>query len=128
MSKKLEYDLSQDLPDPIWNHYGSDFSKRSPKLTSLQIQWDGLAGTLNGTIELEISHKVSRNEAEFDDFVTKVPLLDSNGDTLALNSASNKSDCHLIMIETPHAAWRLKVGKGGITAGLLQALMIEPSE
>lgn len=128
MSTKLEYDLSQDLPDVEWNHYGSEFSKKSPRLSSLQIQWDGLEGTLNGTIELEISNQVTKSESEVDDFVTKVPLVDSNGDPLALTSASNKSNCHLVMIETPHAAWRLIPGKGGITAGTLKALMIEPSE
>lgn len=124
----IQYDLSKDIPVVEWNHYGSSFSKRSPRLTCLQIQWDGLTGTLNGTLQLEISNKVSRNEEGFDDFVTIIPLKDSNGNPLALNSASNKSSCHLIMIEVPHAAWRLKVGKGGITGGILQALMIEPSE
>ena len=128
MSQKLEYDLSQELPDPVWNHYGSYLSKRSPKVTCLQIQWDGLVGTLDGTIELEISNQVSRSEEEADEFVTKVPLVDSNGDPIALDSASNKSNCHLVMIETPHAAWRLKPSKGGITAGMLKAIMIEPSE
>lgn len=128
MSKKLEYDLSEDLPAVVWNHYGSEFSKRSPRLSCLQLQWDGLTGTLDGTLGLEISNQVTKSESEVDDFVTTIPLKDSNGDPLTLNSASNKGDCHIVMIEIPHASWRLKVGKGGITAGILKALMIEPSE
>ena len=123
----LEFDLSQAIPTAEWNSYGT-FSKRSPKLTSLQIQWHGLAGTLNGTLQLEISNKVSRGAGEEDEFVTQIPLKDENGDPLTLDSASNKDNCKIVMIEVPHAGWRLKVDKGGITEGTLKALMIEPSE
>lgn len=128
MSTKLEYDLSQEIPEAEWNFYGSEFSKRSPKLTCIQIQWDGLVGTLDGTIELEVTNQVTKLDGEEDEFVTKIPIKDSQGNEYSLNSASNKSDCIQGKISFPHAAWRLKVDKGGITGGILKALMIEPSE
>lgn len=123
----IKYDLSDNIPEPEWNYYGSEYSKKSPRLTSLQIQWDGLTGLLDGTIELEISNMVTRKEDEADEFVTKIPLLDSNGNIISLNKASNKLNCHIVVIDTPHAGWRLQVDKGNITGGILKALMIEPS-
>lgn len=122
----LEIDLSQAVPTAEWNIYGSEYAKNTPKLTSLQIQWDGLTGTLNGTISLEISNRQGTG-TDPDEFVTVVPLLKADGSTLALDTASNKSDCFMQLIKAPHGSWRLKVSKGGITAGTLKALMIEPS-
>ena len=124
----LEFDLSQAIPDPEWNIYGATYSKRSPRLACLQIQWDGLTGTLDGTLELEVSNMVTRGDGEEDEFVTQVPLKKDNGDPLVLDSASNKDNCKMVLIEAPHASWRLKVNKGGITSGIIKALMIEPSE
>lgn len=122
----LEIDLSQAVPSAEWNIYGSPQAKSTPKLTSLQIQWHGLTGTLDGTISLEISNRQGNGE-DPDEFVTVVPLLKSDNSQLALDSASNKADCFMQIIKVPHGSWRLQVDKGNITGGILKALMIEPS-
>ena len=127
MAEKIELDLSEDIPAVEWNHYGSEMSRETPKQTCLQIEWDGLTGTLDGTLLLEITNQRGRDVSS-NDFVTKVPLLDSEGNEIALNSASNKADCYMQLINVPHGAWRLKTDKGGITAGTLKALMVVPSE
>lgn len=125
MPNKIEIDFSQELPEAEWNSYG-DVSRRTPKVTCLQIQWDGLTGTLDGTLLLEISNQLG-HDPDSNEFVTKVPLLDEEGNEISLDSASNKSNCYMQKIEIPHGSWRLTPSKGGITGGTLKALMIEAS-
>ena len=126
MSEIIEIDLSQAVPTLEWNYYGSGFSRETPKEVCLQIEWHGLSGTLNGTIGLEISNQRG-DDLDSNDFVTNVPLLDSEGNPITLNSASNKTDCYMQVIKLPHGSWRLKLNKGGITAGTLKTLMVVPS-
>lgn len=77
--------------------------RQSFNLSSIMINWDGLEGTLDGTLKIEIT-----NNPDTTGFVTVL-------DTITLNSASNLTDNEFLSIGYRIKAFRYVYTKNGVT-------------
>jgi hypothetical protein len=74
--------------------------------TSVQIGWASLAGTLNGTITVEVTNG---------DLQTTSTVIH----TITLNSANSSTDANFLQINYAIRSYKIKYTKTGITGGTI---------
>lgn len=94
---------------PVWYRHVYD-PRRRYLARSLQLNWSGASGTLNGTIT--VAGQVSHGSA------SKII------DTVDVSSPSNESNCYILEIAPIFSSIKITFTAHGITAGLLNASIL----
>ena len=112
------HDMSADIESSFYRLFGNEFNK--PGQSAVQINWDGVTGTLDGEVEVYLTID---DEAGTDDNASKALM-----ETVNVTSASNLTNTTLILVNGVVRYCKVKYIKNGVTGGDLTVFAAKVGE